>query len=343
MARVDDQAILRAYRLGLREGAEEAAPFHGRTTLLAFPKRQPVYAAVVAYERQLIEQLPHVEQALKLAADQLEQAVAAHAEAEADRAAHGGTRPLARHLVARLRWFVRSREATRYIESCRRAIDEEQSRSKAAAADDEWLQAEILAVRDWLDAFVSAAERYFDDRATLRRTPKAEIRPLSVRRYSSAQEFLNDDHRRGINGRPGELGGADFGCEWSWQDADRPWIITQWRVSIIDATHEIYAIQLMPQDSGQFAWRAPRHPIDRPVWLLHDHFLLDRGRSFPLWRESAEWRALGELQARLMKSRNSLIALAEALAVIDVTSQKESADDHDVAETASALEEDGED
>jgi hypothetical protein len=58
------------------------------------------------------------------------------------------------------------------------------------------------------------------------------------------------------------LPAATSAPNWTWQDCERPWLVTRWRVSLINELGEIYAIEIGNR-SGISGWTEPDEP-DRP-------------------------------------------------------------------------------
>jgi hypothetical protein len=140
--------------------------------------------------------------------------------------------------------------------------------------------------------------------------------PGSVREYGSMAEFVAEDERRAVFDWPAreDLGGADFGLWWSLENPFKRWLTTGWRISWLceegkfmgaddlvhdddgEATTELYALEFPNRDGGR------RHGR---VWLL--------GK---LRTRAAVDRALFDLQVHAIRERNSLIAAADAVALV---------------------------
>jgi len=182
------------------------------------------------------------------------------------------------------------------------------------------LEAEVLAelgrAREAVDAELEQRRGVQPLVAAMRALPQV---PESVVEYASAEEFLAEDSRRGAGGlSASQLGGADYGFRWGLEDAIQRWCVSRWRVSWLcepgrffslsgdesehsdegEATTEVYAHEFVDEHGRE---RTPGR-----VWLL--------GKL----RTNAEAdRVLGELSGQVMDERNSLIVVAEAVAVAE--------------------------
>jgi hypothetical protein len=121
-------------------------------------------------------------------------------------------------------------------------------------------------------------------------------RPPSVREYPTFTEAVEEDPRRALPDWPAreDLSGADVGFRWSLENPIRRWETTTWRISWLEETEEVYAIEL--PDRGRLSKR-------RRVWILG---------KLQSWE--AVHGALWELQCHAMDERNSLVVAAERVA-----------------------------
>jgi hypothetical protein len=183
------------------------------------------------------------------------------------------------------------------------------------------LVAELERVREWLDQFVRDAEDYVAARPTLRGQILPPSLPSTARRYESIDSFVAENRARGVSDwetREVE-DAADFGYGWLWQQPDRPWAITTWRVSY-NQLHEVYAVENGVKRPRPYVPFDDEPTRPRAVWLLATDFQIarvcdgDDVRTPMLFdRRSLAWEFLSELRRTLMHKRNSLVLLAEAL------------------------------
>jgi hypothetical protein len=147
--------------------------------------------------------------------------------------------------------------------------------------------------------------------------------PPSAREYESIEAFVAEKRERGVPDWETRkvATGADFGYDWTWQDPKRPWVVSTWRVSYIDELKEVYACENPLARYAPFISFDGEDKRSRAVWLLASEFEFDspsqaekeKGWSPGFWSVSPTWELLSELQRRLMRQRNSLVLLAEAL------------------------------
>ncbi len=117
------------------------------------------------------------------------------------------------------------------------------------------------------------------------------------------------------------LPAATSAPNWTWQDCERPWLVTRWRVSLINELGEIYAIEIGNR-SGISGWTEPDEP-DRPrrVWLLKSGIQPERETYG--FRGRLAWERLQSLMVSLMRQRDSLVLLVGALSKGALESESE--------------------
>jgi hypothetical protein len=278
--------------------------FNGVDGLTQFPEAPTEHAAVILYERMLLDALPDAYARIHRAEQRL---------AELDR--RGRTddpdSSLARS-SARLRG---RRRAARWRQESTQEGDAVRRELHRARVSLEALEGEVSSVRDWLDAFVAAAEEYVAVRPEMRRELGPPSMPPHARSYATVQDFLDENPARLLaDGHPRaemDATGADFGFDWTWQEPETPWVVTRWRVSYIDELKEVYAYEIHDPRTTPFIPFEEREDAPRRVWLLASEFEVEGERAF---FSNPTWEYLGSLQSTLMHQRNSLILLVEALA-----------------------------
>jgi hypothetical protein len=269
-----------AYRRGRSEGLAAARPFQGVKGLVRFPDEQPSHDAVARYERALLEALPEAYSQIRIAQRSAERGSDSHA-------------------------------------------NDETSRQAAEAVRDD-LVGEIERVRQWLDAFVKRAEEYVAARPDLRGQVAPPSLPPGTREYDSIEEFVAENRRRGVSDWETRkvATGADFGYDWTWQDPKRPWVVSTWRVSYIDELKEVYACENAQTRYTRYVSFDGEDKRPRAVVLLRSDFEVDappradgEENAWPpmLLSFPPTWEFLSELQGTLMRQRNSLVLLADAL------------------------------
>ncbi len=199
------------------------------------------------------------------------------------------------------------------------ALPQAHLRPARAAELESRLLDELTAVREWLDAFVESARAYAAEAPYLRRDPRPVPPPQEVRVYASVDEFVAEDPRRGLPDWPErrDARGSDHGGSWTWHDVDRPWAVTVWRVSLIRELSEVYAIQVA--DRGTGGWELAPDQRPRPVWLLASG--VDTSPRHPLLTRNPMAERLSGWAAQLMRKRDSLLLLVDALGDHRVRSQ----------------------
>lgn len=306
----EGRKTIAAYESGVSEGLRRSLPFTGRPRIADFPSGSVIYDQVISYEQRLLRSIPERHRAIEDCRN-VEERERDKLDAVERRysglTSSGNSRS---SIVSSVDGFFLRRRLRAELHSCIGAKDLADARHNTAREQLEWVYEELVRVRLWLDSFVNTAENYCGVRPGLRRTPEPEPPPPNVRIYPSADAFVAENPARGVT-RVGVLSGADFGYDWTWQDYDRPWLITQWRVSFIDELGELYALQTRPDTRAGYSWRADPTKIDLPVWLLNANLPASR-LTFSFY-PSPVWEWLTKLESELQKRPNSLLALAEAV------------------------------
>lgn len=284
-------------------------PFSGVAGLADFPQARTHHEAVILYERDLLDALPLAYEAIHRAERRL---------AELD--ARFSTHALANSedLTGRPSAIFRRRRIAASRQHAAEARDALTLRLQAARDALQALTNETSDVRAWLDGFVTAAEEYAAVRPQLRRQLAPPSMPSSARKYASIRDFLDENPARRLSDRhPREdmdATGADFGLDWTWQDPEAPWAITQWRVSYIDELRELYAYEIREPRSAPHISFDERPDGPRRVWLLASHLAREGEQGL---FTNPTWAYLSSLECELMHQRNSLVLLAETLGITD--------------------------
>jgi len=263
----------------LGEGGRAALPFNGVRGLASFPTHEPQHEAVIKYEAELLEALPRAYDEIRIERDRL-----------------GRDRTVA-------------------------ALPGDEDRVKTAEDGRDRLISELEMVRQWLDRFVRSAEEYAAARPERRGLILPPSLPSVARKYDSIEAFVAEDRARGVSDWDTRkvASGADFGYDWTWQDPERPWVISEWRVSYIDELKEVYACESALNRWVPFIAFDREAERPRAVWLLATDFEIsaghDRGERLQsgFFSSSPTWEFLSQKQRDLMRKRNSLVLLAEAL------------------------------
>lgn len=304
-----------AYESGLREGLWKSLPFAGRPYIADFPDGDVIYDRIVSYEQRLLRAISGRHRAIERCRSEKERK---HADLEAVERQHAkllGAGEDRSSVVAFVERFFLRRRVRAALSSCAEADDLACARLTSAGEQLEWVYEELTRVRLWLDSFVSAAEAYSAVRPGLRRTPEPEPAPGNVRIYPSSDAYVAENPARAAGDWSATriLDGMDFGYDWTWRDYDRPWLLTQWRVSLIEELGELYAVQRNPDTQAGRYWGAAPTKIDLPVWLFDVRLPASRSSAFSFYHPSPVSSWLITLEHKLHGRPNSLLAFAEAV------------------------------
>jgi len=271
-----------AYARGKHDGLLAARPFGGIAGLVRFPEVYPPHAAVIQYERELLDALPRA-----YASDRIAQR---RDELDRDHVSD----PVADNSVFRAADATRD-DLVRELERVRQWLDAFVRSAEEYAAARPLRRGQILP-----PALPRSASEYESVEAFVAENRERGVPDWETRKVAE---------------------GADFGYDWTWQDPRRPWVISTWRVSYIDELKEVYACENTPTRRVPFVSFDGEDERPRAVWLLASDFEYRTTQEpseddewWPsLWSFSPTWELLSDLQRRLMPQRNSLVLLAEAL------------------------------
>lgn len=303
-----DQQYDRGYADGAAASRRELQPFHGVPKAhLAFPRQPPGHEAVMEYEVLLEQELPVLQ-------DQMRQCRAESAQMSTEHRARNDEQSLA--LQARSDARSHRSGLVRVLSAHRDRRDAQERRGRredretalhqhllALTAATSAVEQEIAAVRVWLDAWVDAAQEYASRREGLRRSPGAAPRTVQV--FASSEAFVSHNALRATKAWPDrpDLAGEDYGHAWTWEDPERPELVSQWRVGWNRELGEVFALQIR-RDVRRASYEYGH------VWLLAQG-LRPRNVRIDVADDRIKKRLLNVEHRQ--NERNGLLAMAEAM------------------------------